>query len=289
MKLAISTYSLYRWRSENDKTIEDSIDVISTQNVVGVEFAGLDRLDADGTPKRAAVLRKYSEKKKLEIAGYCTSAELFVPPDKQKEAVERLKREVDVAQALGASKMRHDVTRGFGEWSRDIAGAKTLATVLKTVVPAIREIADYAAGRGVRTSLENHGFYLQTPERVEKLLKAVNHKNFGLTLDMGNFLCAQSDPVAAVKRLVRYAQTVHAKDFHVRDKRSMPPAGWFATPGPTALRGAIVGHGEIDIAAQIKLLRSKRYDGFLSLEFEGMEEPVQAIELGLNYLRGLLA
>lgn len=289
MKLAISTYSLYRWRNENDKTIEDSIDVISRQNVAGVEFAGLDRLDADGTPKRAAALRKHAEKKKLAIAGYCTGAELFVPPDMQKEAVERLKREVDVAQALGATKMRHDVSRGFGEWSRDVKGAKTLQTMLKTVVPAIREVADYAASKGVRTSLENHGFYLQTPDRVEALLKAVNHKNFGLTLDMGNFLCAQSEPVAAVKQLLRYAQTVHVKDFHVRDKQKMPPTGWFATPGATALRGAIVGHGVIDIPAQIKLLKSKRYDGFLSLEFEGMEEPVQAIEMGLNYLRGLLA
>jgi len=289
MKLAISTYSFYRWRNERKKTIEDSIDVIAKLDVAGVEFAGLDRLDADGTPKRAAALRKYAEKRKLEVAGYCTGAELFVPPSQQRNAVARLKREVDVAQALGATKMRHDVTRGFGDWSKGVKGGNTFVTVLKTVVPAIREVADYAAQRGVRTSLENHGFYLQTPDRVEKLLKAVDHENFGLTLDMGNFLCAEADPIAAVKQLLRYAQIVHAKDFHVRSKKAMPPTGWFATPGTTALRGAIVGHGVIDIAAQIRFLKSKRYDGFLSLEFEGMEEPIEGVRLGVDYLRNLLA
>lgn len=288
MKLAISTYSLLQWRNANKKTIEHTIDAIADLDVSGVEFAGLDRLDADGTTKRAAALRKHVDKRKLKVAGYCTSAELFVPPAKQREAIDRLKREVDVAAALGASKMRHDVTRGFGTWSDGIAGAKTLATILKTVVPAIREVADYAATLGVSTSLENHGFYLQASDRIEALLKRVNHENFAFTLDMGNFLCSEVDPVAATKQLIGYAQIVHAKDFHVRPKATMPPSGWFATPGKTALRGAIVGHGVIDIPRQIKLLKSHKYDGDLSLEFEGMEEPLHAVRLGVEYLRTLI-
>lgn len=289
MKLAISTYSLLQWRNAHKKTIEHSLDAIADLKVHGVEFAGLDRLDADGTPKRAAQLRRHAERRKLRIAGYCTSAELLVYSEGQRKAVARLKREVEVAAALGASRMRHDVTRGFGEWSRGVRGAKTFENVLKTVVPAIREVADFAATHGVRTSVENHGFYLQTPQRIAALIKAVNHPNFALTLDMGNFLCAESDPVAAVKRLLRYAQMVHVKDFHVRSKKNVPPTGWFKTPFSTALRGAILGHGVIDIPAEIRILKSRGYDGFLSVEFEGMEEPIRALALGLEYLRGLLA
>ena len=65
----------------------------------------------------------------------------------------------------------------------------------------------------------------------------------------------------------------------------MPPTGWFVTPTPLALRGAIPGHGVIDIPAQLRLLKKAQYDGYLSLEFEGMEEPSGALRLGLDYLR----
>jgi len=68
----------------------------------------------------------------------------------------------------------------------------------------------------------------------------------------------------------------------------MPSVGWFATPTPIALRGAIAGHGVLDLPAQLKLLKKAGYDGYLSLEFEGMEEPTKAIRLGLDYLRGVL-
>jgi len=103
---------------------------------------------------------------------------------------------------------------------------------------------------------------------------------------MGNFLCVNENPVPAVKRLAKYAVMAHVKDFHIRPKESVPPSGWFKTPTPIALRGAIVGHGVIDVPAQIQHLRRAGYDGFLSLEFEGMEEPLNAVRLGLEYLRG---
>jgi sugar phosphate isomerase/epimerase len=180
------------------------------------------------------------------------------------------------------------VTRGFGEQSKGLKIPKTFDAALKVVVPAIREVADYAATKGVKTSLENHGFYMQESRRVEKLIKTVKHPNFGLTIDMGNFLCVNEDPVQAVKRVAKYAQMAHVKDFHLRPKMTMPPSGWFATPTEIALRGAIVGHGVIDVPKQIELLKKSGYDGYLSLEFEGMEEPLTAVRLGLEYLRPLV-
>jgi sugar phosphate isomerase/epimerase len=80
----------------------------------------------------------------------------------------------------------------------------------------------------------------------------------------------------------------HAKDFHVKPKKEMPPAGWLHDADAIALRGAIAGHGVLDLPAQLKLLRKAGYDGYLSLEFEGMEEPTKAVTLGLEYLRSVL-
>ena len=76
----------------------------------------------------------------------------------------------------------------------------------------------------------------------------------------------------------------HVKDFHIRPKKVMPPSGWFATPTSIALRGAIVGHGAVDVPKQLRLMKKAGYKGYLSLEFEGMEEPTRAVTLGLEFL-----
>ena len=204
-----------------------------------------------------------------------------MPARKQRQLVERLKRDIDVGAVLGVRTMRHDVTRG--------EGAPVFAEAVRAVAPAIREVADYAAEKGIKTSLENHGFYMQASKRVEQLIKTVAHRNFGLTIDLGNFLCVNENPTDATRRLAKYVVMAHAKDFHVKLKKQMPPAGWFATPTPIALRGAIAGHGAMDLPAQLKLLKQAKYDGYLSLEFEGLEEPTMAVTLGLDHLRKILA
>ncbi|MEO7158349.1 MAG: sugar phosphate isomerase/epimerase, partial [Vicinamibacterales bacterium] len=138
-------------------------------------------------------------------------------------------------------------------------------------------------------SLENHGFYMQASQRVEQLIKSVAHKNYGLTIDLGNFLCVNENPTDATRRLAKYVIMAHAKDFHMKPKTQMPPTGWFATPTDIALRGAIAGHGVLELPAALKLLKRAGYDGYLSLEFEGMEEPAKGITLGLEYLKCCLA
>lgn len=285
LSLCVSTYSLLKWRRQQNKSLAQTIDFIAGTGVSHIEFSGLEDKAIHDPIKQATLLRKRCVKRQLMVASYCIGAELLVSRHKQKQAIQSLKDHVQIAAALGAPSFRHDVARCLAPAGMNVT---TFAQALKIVVPAIREVADYAQTLGVRTSLENHGYFLQAPARVTKLIRAVDHPNFGLTMDMGNFLCVDSDPVDAVKQCVPYAQMVHVKDFHRRPIKQMPPTGWFATPTPYALRGAIVGHGVIDIPAQLKLLKKAKYNGVLSLEFEGIEEPTFAVQTGLDYLRGEL-
>lgn len=289
MKLAVSSYSLWNWMKADGKPLDAAVEQVARLGAAGVEFAGFDPFRPEKNLVRTAErLRRRAERAGLAVAGYCVGAELLTPSDAQRQTVEKLKEHVAVAEALGVKSMRHDVTRGWGEWSKGLPGPQTFAAAVKALVPAIRAVADFGAERGVVTSLENHGFFMQAAERVEALLKAVKHPNFRLTIDLGNFLCVNDDPVAAVRRLGKYAVMAHAKDFHVRPKDRMPPTGWFATPTKIALRGAIAGHGVLDLPKQIALLKRAGYDGWLSLEFEGMEDPLTAVKLGLEYLRPLI-
>ncbi len=280
MRLAVSTYSMWRWMDERGRTLEQALEWIKAAGVDGVEFVGVGAKEGQDALALAKRLRERCADLGLAVAGYCTGAEFLVADGEQRKAVEAVKREVDVAAALGATNMRHDVTRGPED-----AQATTIDEVVRRVAPAVREVTEHAATLGVRTSVENHGFYLQTAERVERLVDGVGHPNFAVTLDLGNFLCLDQDPVAAAERLASRAIMVHAKDFHVRPKADLPLPGWFATPTAIALRGAIVGHGAIDLKRSLAALQKAGYRGFLSLEFEGIEDPENSIRMGLDWLR----
>lgn len=285
MRLSVSSYSLHRWMKENNENLNHAIDWIAA-HAEGIEFSGLNLKEGEDPIRKAKAVRKRCEDKGLTIVGYCTGANLFQPDEKsQRSQIEETKKQVQIAATLGVKSMRHDVMYGF---PKDWKGPRTLAAVLKRVVPAIREIADFGASLGVKTTLENHGFYMQGPDRVEKLIQTVKHPNYGLTIDLGNFLCVNADPVDAVRRLAKYAVHAHIKDFHVKPKTQMPSTGWFATPTDIALRGAIVGHGNIDLLSSLRWLKKAGYNGWLSLEFEGIEEPTSAIKQGLAEAKRLI-
>jgi sugar phosphate isomerase/epimerase len=142
----------------------------------------------------------------------------------------------------------------------------------------------------VITTVENHRFFCQNSARVEALVSEVDHPNFGVLIDLGNFLCIDEEPAAAVGVLTRHAVHVHAKDFHVKSRRELPPGeGWFASRSGAHLRGAILGHGVVLVLACLRILKAAGYDGSIVVEFEGLEDPMQALRLGLANLRRMLA
>ncbi|MFW6060161.1 MAG: sugar phosphate isomerase/epimerase family protein [Phycisphaeraceae bacterium] len=292
MQPAVSTYSLARYRRENRKSVEQCLDWLADIGAGAVEFVGLGERDYKNPRQRARRLRQRCEQLGLRIVGYCTGGELLRQGDDLRTEVDRIKREIDVAAELGAPSMRHDVTRGPGENDN-----LDFAAVLDRIAPPIRELAEHGQQRGVVTTLENHGFYMQTAERVGKLIDTVDHPNFRLTIDLGNFLCLNQDPLDATQRLANRVVMAHAKDFHIKPKDQTPPdapavnshpavpAGWIRTPTDIALRGTITGHGALNLPAQLAALQHAGYDGPLSLEFEGPEDPLNAVRLGLAYLQ----
>ena len=157
---------------------------------------------------------------------------------------------------------------------------------VKLIAPAIREVTEYAASLGIRTMSENHGYFLQDSFRMEAMVHEVNHKNYGLLVDMGNFMCADEVSVKALATVMPYAFHVHAKDFLYKDgTECRPDDSWFPTRGGNYLRGTIVGHGVVSVGQCIRYVKKCGYSGILSLEFEGREEPLDAIRRGYEYLK----
>ena len=223
----------------------------------------------------------------IKIANYTIGADFVHGSNGDIEAeIERLKGEVDIAAILGAPGMRHDITYSI---SREESGMHTFEAALPRIAKAVRAVTEYAASKGIRTMTENHGFISQDSVRVEKLITAVNHPNFGVLLDLGNFYCADENSAEAVGRLAPYAFHAHAKDFHIKSGNGFNPGeGWFMSRGGNFLRGAIIGHGNVPLLQAIRALKRTGYDGVLSVEFEGMEDPLDGIRMGQANLRKLV-
>ena len=58
--------------------------------------------------------------------------------------------------------------------------------------------------------------------------------------------------------------------------------------GGNYLRGAIRGHGDVPLLQAIRALKRSGYDGVLSVEFEGMEDPLVGVRIGQANLRRLV-
>ncbi|MFC3770215.1 sugar phosphate isomerase/epimerase family protein [Paenibacillus sp. GCM10012303] len=283
MKIGISSYSLNSCIESGEMDIGSAIRWIAEQGAEHVEIVPLSAMKErmkDG--KYVAEIRRAAEDAGLELSNYAVGGN-FAGKDDAALAGEiaRIKEQVDIAHALGVKRMRHDTAR------RPMAqcSADWFERDLPAVADACREIADYAAGYGITTSLENHGYYVQTADRVLRILQAVNRPNFKTTVDVGNFLCADEDPHVAVAKVIGHASMVHIKDFYYRQRCKNPGEGWFETLNGNYLRGAIAGCGFLDMPHLLSTIKSSGYNGYLSIEFEGMEPAVVGTRIAFQNVR----
>ena len=279
MKIGISSYSFSKHIKE---TGCDLLEVCRLTKEIGfdaIEITDINTADPIATAKE---IRAYCEEVGLYIASHTIGADFLNTP--REELLKKMFRYVDIAEALGAPLMRHDVCYKLPEGT-------TWEDAIPAMVPLIREVTEYARAKGIRTCSENHGYIFQDSNRMEALIRAVDNDNYGWLVDVGNFLCADEYPLQGVMRALPYAIHAHVKDFLYRkaDEQYVMPDGFFTTRNGNLLRGTVLGHGDVPVAACVKLLREAGYDGVLSLEFEGAEENLPAIKMGYAYLRKLEA
>ena len=287
--IGVSSYSYSRL--VNNGTMKQ-IEVIAKAKEMGfdcIEFSTIKVPEGKTLPEFAAELKAEADRVGIPIMNYTIGADFLAGSGGDLDAeVERVKREVDVAEILGAPGMRHDCSGGTfpANWE----GARTFDAALPKMAAGCRAIAEYAAGKGIKTMIENHGRFCQESLRIERLVTAVNHPNFGLLIDMGNFVCSDDEPAQAVGRLLPFAFHCHAKDFHLKSgMEPFPGKGWGRSRAGNWYRGAIIGHGNVPVAQCVKNLANGGYNGVLSIEFEGMEDVLTGIALGHENLRRFVA
>ena len=278
MKISVTSYSYGQYINEDKLGLMGIIDNAAEMGFAGIEFSEggwSNNLD----PAVAEKIKERCAERGLEVVSYCVGAN-FLAADLDAE-IERVKKQVDFAAAMGTKNMRHDVGYGFSGRKYSIGYDDALPYLAKGAL----EVTKYAEQKGVGTMTENHGYFSQDAARVEKLINTVAHPNFGALVDIGNFMCADEDPVKSVGIMAPYAKHVHAKDFHWKSGMEQNPGeGWFQTRAMNYIRGAIIGQGEAKVYQSIKILKKAGYDGYITVEFEGMEDNLKGIRIGKDNL-----
>lgn len=294
MKIGVSTYSFHEYIGKLgllgclDKIKEfggEAVDFIPFLSNTEVKYGGFIPEKGDGTFKFAEQLKAHMDEIGLEAGCYCLSCSMHAADIE--DEIKKICAHIDVAQVLGCKVFRIDVSTGF---PAEVKIGRDYDSFIKIAVEPIRRIADYAQSLGIKLCTENHGKFSQDAERIEKLITAVNHPNFMVLVDIGNFLSADGDPGKSVGLLAQYAVHSHAKDFFIRSGALEDPGeGWGFTRGGNYIRGTVIGHGVVPVKTCLKLLKNAGYDGILAIEFEGKEDPLYGIRVGIDNLKRFLS
>ena len=277
MKTSISSYSFAAMGEPQIKLIEKAKAI----GFDAIEFTDISSYGGKNKVETAKLIRETADKVGIAISGYSVGGDLL--SENIKAEIDAIKSNVDIAEILGVKMMRHDAT------FRTPGKGKGFINVVGKIADACREITEYAAEKGIKTMVENHGMFCQDSDRLELLINTVDHPNFGMQLDVGNFLCVDEDPGTAVGRCAKYAFNVHIKDFiHKSGETGFPGDGWIHTRGGSYIRGTIAGHGIVPIKQCVEAVKRAGYKGYLTLEFEGLEQIDIALKLGYEYMKTLV-
>jgi len=281
MKLSISMWSVVSAVRQGKIDLAGFIDFAAQQQANGAQ--GVELLDyfwRDHDAEIPKVLRQISDAG-LELAVYSIGNDFFQP---ERSAWEKqladAKSGVEVADRLGVRTLR--------VFSGNAKPGYAFEDGLAWIVEGLAALAAYAERYKVTLALENHGLMAGRSDQVRQVIDAVGSLALRANIDTGNFLLVGQNPTDAARDLAPLAALVHLKDF--RRARPDETAHIYKALDGTPFTGAVVGQGQVDLPAIVALLDAAGYDGWLSLEYEGGDDPLTVgVPQSLQAAQGLLA
>ena len=140
---------------------------------------------------------------------------------------------------------------------------------------------------GITLTIANLGFAAKTYGSSDYLVAICRGagQELNITYDVGNFLMANEDSIEALNKVFPHTIHVHFKDWEI-----VPSEREGAYPGMDGrlYMGKALGEGIVNLPGAVARLKELNYNGYLSVEYEGIEDPWKAVTRGITYLRTLL-
>ncbi len=282
MKLSISMWSVVSAVRQGKIDLPGFIEFAAQQQVNGAQ--GVELLDyfwRDREAEMPKVLRQIGDAG-LELAVYSIGNDFFQPERGAWEMqLADVKTGVEVADRLGVRTLR--------VFSGNAKPGYAFEDGLAWIVEGLAASAEYAERYNVTLALENHGLMAGRSDQVQQVIDAVGSPALRANIDTGNFLLVGQNPTDAARDLAPLAALVHLKDF--RRARPDETEHIYKALDGTPFTGAVVGQGQVDLPAIVKLLDAAGYGGWLSLEYEGGDDPLavgvpQSLQAAQHLLAG---
>ena len=105
--------------------------------------------------------------------------------------------------------------------------------------------------------------------------------------DVGNFVMAGEDPIESLNKVFPYTVHVHLKDWVILPTED--PGASFQGHDEQWFQACRFGEGIVPLAATVRRLKELHYDGLVSPEYEGPDDPYEVMGQAFAYSRNLLA
>lgn len=272
IKLSVSSYSYWHFKGEKFP-IEKVIDEAAK---LGLE--GIDVLHRQMAGEDNAYLQKLKKHAFVNgIAMTCLSIHQgFVNPDKAelKKHIDHTNHCIELAYKMGIPCMRLNTGRWGTIKSFDDFMAKrgiepaiagyTEDEAFKWCIDSIQQCLKKAEECGVLLALENHWGLGSTPEGMLRIKNAIESPWLGLLMDTGNFL---ENPYDKLEKIAPQTNFVQAKTYY-------GGGVWYSL--------------DLDYKRIADILKKVNYQGYVSIEFEGNEDPNTGVKKSVDLLRSVL-
>lgn len=267
--LAVSTYSYWHFRQPKypiDKVIDDAARI----GFDGVEI--LHRQMDNESPAYVNGLKRRAWEKGLCFPMLSIHQD-FVDPsaDARKKDIDHTRRCLELAARLGCPAIRLN----SGRWNTiksfdDLMKVKgneppiegyTDEDAFKWVIDSIQQLLPESEKLGVVMAIENHWGLTTSVDNLLRIWRGVNSPWLGLNVDTGNY---PGDPYEGLERLAANATIVQAKTYYGGGE-------WYTL--------------DLDYRRIAGILRKHNFNGWVSLEMEGKEDPATAVPKSFAVLR----
>jgi sugar phosphate isomerase/epimerase len=234
-------------------------------------------------------LKGYCEDHGLEVAALCgdLGGHGFRQEKGNRERIDLSKRLIDIALELGTRIM----TTHIG-----VVPADTSEPMYSIMAEGLREVGEYAGSSGAFLAIETGP---ETPEALKFFIeKAVCSKGIAVNMDPANLVMVQNvDPVKAVYLLKDHIVHTHAKDgIHIKKcdpeivYKAFAEGGFKQLVAETGdlFKETPLGQGGVNWESYIQALRDIGYDGFLTIEREVGENPIDDIDSAIKFLNSIV-
>lgn len=270
-RIGVSTYSFWQFNGPKENSpIEDCIENAARMGFDGIEFLLMQMQSEENSYLQK--LKRQSFHAGLDIMGFSTH-QGFVWPEKSKrdEEIAKTIRQIELAYMLGIPTMRLNT----GRWNTtksfdDLMANKGIEPILEGytvdqgfewVIDAIGQCIPTAEKCGVVLGLENHWGLGRTAAGVLRIVNAIDSPWLQITSDTGNFLEDQYEQL----------ELMAPKTFLIQAKTYYGGGKWYTL--------------DIDYQRVAEIFRKVDYMGYVSVEFEGNEDPMTAVPKSLELVR----